>query len=332
MNNSETIVYAGIDVGSRELVVAVAGEGQWRERRVANTAAGHRQLIGWLRRQGKRLWVCMEASGNYGLDLALWLSRCAELEVSVVNPRQVRRFAQSLGERSKTDPVDARVLAEYGKRMEPEPWQPPSSEALELRALSRAIAALVHLRVQQVNRVHALEAAEALPKLVRRELERHVHDLDRRIARLRQMARQQVKHDPELEARYQSLLTIPGIGEASGLQILGEVGTLPPQLDARQWVAHSGLDPCRHESGTSVARRPRISRCGNQRLRAALYMPALVAVRHDHHLAAFYQRLQDRGKAPLVALVAVMRKLLHAVHALTHHPEPYCGSKLCPIS
>jgi transposase len=320
----------GIDVGARELAVAMVDEGGWQERVVRNTAAGQRELLAWLRARGRRVRVCLEASGNYGLDLALALKARAEVEVSVVNPRQVRRFAESLGERNKTDGVDARVLAEYGRRMQPAPWQPPSRSALELRAITRAVAALTHISVQQQNRRHAAQAAEALPPLVRRELERHLRDLERRIRRLRQAARKLIAGDAELEGCYRHLLSVPGIGEVSALQILGEVATLPGMLDARQWVAYSGLDPRRYQSGSSVARPPRISRSGNQRLRAALYMPALVAVRHEPHLRAFYQRLIAHGKAPLAALTAVMRKLLHGIHAMFRRDENYCGSKLCP--
>lgn len=327
---AEKMVAVGIDVGAGELAVAVAEEDGGQERAVPNTAAGHRELLRWLLKGGKRLRVCLEASGNYWLDLALTLSSRAEVEVCVVNPRRARRFAESLGERDKTDGVDARVLAEYGRRMQPAPWQPPSRTALQLRAIARAVAALTSIRVQQQNRLHAIRAAAALPALVGRELERHLCDLERRIRRLRQAGRKLIAGDAELERCYRHLLSVPGIGEVSALSILAELATLPGSLDARQWVAYSGLDPRRYESGSSVARPPRISRSGNQRLRAALYMPALVAVQHDPHLGGFYRRLLAAGKAPLAALMAVMRKLLHGIHAMFRRAEDYCGRKLCP--
>jgi transposase len=127
------------------------------------------------------------------------------------------------------------------------------------------------------------------------------------------------------------MLTTPGIGETSALQILGELAVLPDTLDARQWVAFSGLDPRRFKSGTSVDKKPRISRGGSRHLRRALYMPALVAIRFEPYLQGFYQRLLGRGKAPLQALVAVMRKLLHAFFAMFQLHQPYDGSKLCPV-
>lgn len=122
----------------------------------------------------------------------------------------------------------------------------------------------------------------------------------------------------------------PRRGEASGLSILGELTALPATLDERQWVAHSGLDPKQHRSGSSVEQKTRISKAGNRYLRAALYMPALVAVQHDPWLRGFYLRLVARGKAKLQALVAVMRKLLHAAWGMLHHDQPYDGAKLCP--
>ena len=127
------------------------------------------------------------------------------------------------------------------------------------------------------------------------------------------------------------MLTVPGIGQTSALQILGELVVLSDTLDARQWVAFSGIDPSQFTSGTSVQKRPRISRGGSRHLRRALYMPALVAVRHAPHLRAFYQRLLSRGKARLQAVVAVMRKLLHALFAMFRSNQSYDGSKLCPI-
>jgi len=323
--------YVGIDVSARELAVAERGAGGTGVWRVANTAAGHQQLGERLAAQGGPVRVCLEASGNYSLDVALTLSRRRGMEVNLVNPRQARRFAESLGERSKTDPVDARVLAEYGARMPWTAWQAPSAAALQLRAITRAIAALVVTAAQQKNRQHALAASTALPPLVARECARVEKYALQRVERLRRQAQRIVERDPHLRRCWAHLLTIPGVAEASGLAILGELAILPASLDARQWVAHSGLDPKQHVSGSSVERRPRISRAGNRRLRAALFMPALVAVQHDPYLRGFYQRLVGHGKAKLQALTAVMRKLLHGIFAMFRHDEDYHGEKLCAV-
>jgi len=324
--------YVGVDVSARELMVAIReGGGEPRMERVSNDAAGHQRLQARLRALHAPVTVCLEASGTYGLDLALALARGdAGWQLSLVNPRVARRFAESLGQRSKTDPVDARVLAEYAVRMQPAPWQPPSGAALHLRTITRTISALVRQCVQHKNRQHALSASRALPALLVRELEIQIRFLEKRIRALRRQALRDINRQPELLRGWQHLQTMPGVGEASGLAILGELAVLPASLDQRQWVAHSGLDPKQHRSGTSVEQKTRISKAGNRYLRAALYMPALVAVQHDPCLAAFYQRLVTRGKAKLQALVAVMRKLLHAAWGMFRHDQSYDGAKLCP--
>jgi transposase len=327
---AEIQVFAGIDVSASELSVAVrSGTVDREEKTFANNVAGHQALLSYLLRGKERARVCLEATGNYSLDLALTLQAHRQVEVSVVNPRRARRFAESLGERSKTDPVDARVLCQYALRMPWVPWVPPTRQALRLRSLTRAIEALSVTQTQEKNRQHSLRASQALSPFLVRELQRHLDYLQLRITRLRREALRLIACDPELDRRFHLMLTTPGIGEISALQILGELAVLPDTLDARQWVAFAGLDPLRFCSGTSVEKKPRISRGGSRHLRRGLYMPALVAIRHEPHLRAFYQRLRARGKAPLQAVVAVMRKLLHAFFAMFCSDHAYDGSRLC---
>jgi transposase len=323
-------VFVGIDVSASELAVALqVGEQFAPLRNFPNTAAGHQQLCRHLR-GNQPVRVCVEASGNYSLDLCLALHAAKGIELSVINPRLARRFAESLGRRSKTDPVDARVLCLYAQRMPSAPWHPPSSASLHLRSMTRAMEALTRMLVQEKAREHAADASSALPRLVVTELQRHQGYLERRIQRLRREAMRIIGSDAELARSFRLLQTTPGVAEVSALQLLGELAVLPRTLDARQWVAHSGLDPRHHRSGTSVEWAPRLSKLGNRRLRRALYMPALVAVRHDPSLRGFYERLCSKGKASLQALAAVMRKLLHAFHAMLRLPVPYDGTRLCP--
>ena len=193
-----------------------------------------------------------------------------------------------------------------------------------------AIGALGVLHTQEENREHALASSQALPTRVIQEMRRHQRYLEHRMERLEREALRLIARDRELDRRFRLMLTVPGIGQTSAWQILGELVVLSDTLDARPWVACSGIDPSQFTSGTSVQKRPRISR-GGSHLRRALYMPALVAVRHEPHLRAFYQRLLSRGKAGLQAVVAVMRKLLHALFAMFRSSQSYDGSKLCPI-
>jgi len=326
--------FAGIDVSAHELDVVVRRsiDDQLTIAPFANTTAGHKALLRLLLHGKAQVRVCVEASGNYTLDLALTLQAHPQVEISVVNPRRARRFAESLGKRNKTDRVDAQVLGEYAWRMPWVPWQPPSAVALHLRAITRAIADLSSIHTQQKNRAHAVAASQALPALVVREMEHHQKYLEQRMTQLRRQALRLITQDSELGRRFRLMLTATGIAETSALQILGELAVLPDTLDARQWVAFSGLDPRLFKSGKSVEKRPRISRGGSRHLRRALYMPALVALRRDPYLGRFYQTLVLRGKARLQAIVAVMRKLLHALCAIFRTNQPYDGSKLCPLS
>src|SRR5512142_459057 len=184
---AEVQVFAGIDVSARELSVAVHLGTIDREQvqTFSNNAAGHHALLAHLLRGKGHVRVCLEASGNYSLDLALALHAHRQVEVSVVNPRRARRFAESLGERSKTDPVDARVLCEYAARMPWVGWRPPTAPALRLRAITRAIESLGVMHTQEKNRDHALNASQALPSLVIREMRRHQRYLENRMEQLR---------------------------------------------------------------------------------------------------------------------------------------------------
>jgi transposase len=326
----QSTVFCGIDVSAATLAVAVQQEDQRFEERVFdNTASGHKALIAWLRRRKARVRVSLEATGVYSLDLALALDRADGIEVAVLNPKVIHRFAQTL-RRSKTDSADAQVLAEYSARMPFTPWCAPGLSGLELRAISRHIQSLVVEHVRQNNRLHAAESSASTPRCLVNDLKRSMASLQLRIARLRGEALDLVRRDEVLQERFELLIEIPGIAAISALQLLGELAPLSPEMSVRQWVAHSGLDPAHRESGTSVHKPSRISRAGNRHLRSALYMPALVAVRRDPHLKAFYEVLLSRHKAKLQALIAVARKLLHAIYGIFKSRTPYDGGKLFP--
>jgi transposase len=122
-------------------------------------------------------------------------------------------------------------------------------------------------------------------------------------------------------------VSVKGIAAASATQILAELSVLPGDMTSRQWVAHAGLDPRQHESGSSIHRPPRVTKAGNKYLRSALYIPALVAIQHEANVGAFYEKPLARGKKKLQAIVAVMRKLLHAIHGMLHHDRDFDGEK-----
>jgi len=326
MSNLDT---CGIEVSAKELVLRLRRQGELEPlQNFANTSEGRERLLRHLQRTGRRVRVCLEASGLYGLDLALALSAPAGLEVMVANPRAVRHFATALMQRSKNDQIDAGVLEEFAARLPFQPWTRPAPAALALHALARRLTELVEMQTAEKNRQHAAQLSPAIPAAIRRDLARSLRAQQRAIERLTREARKLIAPSPDLAERFALLDSVPGIAETSAVQLLAELAVLAPDLEARQWVAYAGLDPREYTSGTSVHKKVRISKAGNKHLRRALYMPALVAVQHDPYLRAFYQRLLERGKLKLQALVAVMRKLLHAFHGMFKTHQPYNGAKL----
>jgi transposase len=281
----------------------------------------------WLERSARPVRVALESTGLYGLDLALTLHQ-AGVAVMVANPRAVRHFAQALLQRSKNDQRDAEVLREFAARMPFQAWRPPSAAALKLVAVARRLEALTDLMAAEKNRGHAASLSAALPALIRRDLQRSIQTQQRAIDRLTRAAQEFLLADRKLARRYELLLSIPGFGATSAVHTLAELTLLPADLDVRQWVAYAGLDPREYTSGTSVHQKVYISKAGNKHLRRALYMPALVAVQHQDHVRAYYEHLLARGKTKLQALVATMRKLLHAIYGLFKHDQLFDGRKV----
>jgi len=322
----------GVEVSAKVLVVALKSNGQIRACEFANTASGHKQLISYVRRYSQRVRVCMESTGLYGLDLALAVKAQKGMEIMVANPRSVRHFAEAMMKRSKTDPVDAKLLAEYAERMPFQVWQPPSLAARRLCALARAMHQLTEISTMQKNQLHAAGSTETTPKIILTELRRSLAQQQRAIEHLLKEAIDLLQSDLLLQKRFQLLLGIRGIRELSAVHLLGELVLIPADCDVRQWVAYAGLDPRQYKSGDSVEKKVRISKVGNRHLRRALYMPALVAIRHNPHFRAFYRQLLAKGKLKMVALVAVMRKLLHGIYGIFKSQQPFDATKLFSLS
>lgn len=315
----------GIDVSAYEITAAI--EGRAERTTLANDAAGHAQLLRQLARGKGVARVCLEATGIYHLDLALALHRAPRVEVAVLNPAAVRDFGRALMQRSKTDGVDADVLLAYAERMPFVAWQPPAPEILDLRAIVRRMGALTLTRTQERNRLHAAGHCAELTEAIAWDIEAHLEHLAQSLERLGQQALVIVQAHADLARRFERLVSVRGIATTSALRILAELAVLPADMTARQWVAHAGLDPRQLESGTSLHKPARISKKGNRHLRAALYMPALVAAREEPHVRGFYQHRIARGLKPLQALVAIERKLLHAIHGMWASDTNFDGAK-----
>ena len=302
-----------IDVSAKSLVTRRKKNGETSPLKTfTNDPKGIKEASRFLSRGKRPVHVCLESTGIYHLDVALALHDTPGVDVMVVNPRAAHNFAKSLMKRGKTDAVDTDSMLEFAERMPFTRWQPPAQAELDLRMVARRITALTQNLVREKNRLHAATATNTTSRLIRNDIEVNIRHHQRRIERLRREARRIVETDPSLHRRYRQLVSVTGIAEASALQILPELAVLPADMTPRQWVAHAGLDPRPHQSGTSIERPARMSKAGNKYLRAALFMPALVAIQKSNAVAAFYNRLVTRGAAKMQAIVAVMRKLLHA--------------------
>ncbi len=324
--------YVGVDVGAKELVVSIERSGT-RESGIVftNDAVGHRTLIRWATMKGATARVLLESTGVYGLDLAFALHRAKRVEVMVANPRAIAAFAKASLQRSKTDALDAETILEFCMRMPFVPWNPPSPSILELRALSRRIEAMSKTVTQEKNRLHANQQSKELSDFVKQDIRELIELLEARIDRLRKQALLVIEQSTELTQAFGHITSIKGIAVAAGIQLLAELGTLPEDMTTRQWVAHAGLDPRQHQSGTSVYKPARISKTGNAHLRRALFLPALVASRWEPNVKAFYEKLLAKGKTKMQALVAVMRKLLHAIHGMLRHDQDFDGEKFFAV-
>jgi len=321
---------AGIDVGAEELVLVVRKNGKpFDPQKYANTHADHARMA---KKLGKLpgVIVCMEATGVYHFDLAIALHD-AGIKVMVVNPKVSHNFAKVLMKNSKTDDADAGTLAVYAERMDFVAWARPADEAIALRCFSRRIDALTRQKAAAKNHLHALGATGETPKAVMRDARLAISQLEKRIGSLTDEALALAGKHPELARALQLLVGIKGIANTSAIALMGELLLLPPGLSHREWVKFAGLDPKAFDSGKSVHKKTRISKAGNSHIRAALYMPAMSAIRHDPHVKAYFQHLIEMGKLPLQGYCAVMRKLLHAIHGMLKHDKPFDNTRFYAI-
>jgi transposase len=229
---------------------------------------------------------------------------------------------------SKTDAIDAQLLAEYGERMSPRLWTPPTAVQLELRAIGRHINRLTCHRTRAKNELHALQATQTTMALLIEDEEEAIATFDKRIERFRLAGRALIDNCPTLSAQFKHMIAAPGMGEVSVFAALAELTTLPVTLKSAQVSRHAGLDVRLTQSGTSIDKPGRISKGGNAYLRSAMYMPALTAIRCDRYVKAFYEALIGRGKRKMQAIVAVMRKYLTGLWACMQTGEDFHTAKL----
>ena len=310
----------GIDIANLKFnICLIQQSGKLKHKVLPNTATGFAHLRDWLAKQGvERVHACLEATGTYGEALALFLHQAGHT-VSVVNPAAIKAFAQSRLSRTKTDRVDAELIARFCQAQQPPAWAPPAPEVRELQALVRRLEALVEMRVAEENRLSSGVTVEA----VRRSVEEHVAYLNEQIKHPEELIRDHINRHPPLKRQSALLDSIPGVGAATAAVLLAEITDITQYRSARQVAAYAGLVPRERQSGSSLRGRARLSKIGNARLRKALYFPAVTALRCSPFFQAWADGLRARGKCKMTVICAMMRKLLHLAYGVLKTGQPF---------
>jgi transposase len=324
MNNKISL---GLDVAKKTFDACVLWDnGKTDKQRFPNTQAGFNKLLVWLHGWDSELiHVCLEPTGYYSRALANFIWHQG-FRVSMVNSYTVQCHGRSRNFRSKNDRIDAFLLADYCFRHDPPAWAPPSPVQQELREVQHRLASIdEHIR-QEENRLEAVDS-----KPVREDIEENLGRLYVRQKKLEKLAKKLIDTDETLSEHFKILYSIIGLGEKSVVRLLAHV-----QFDkfdeSRNAGSFAGLAPREFESGTSIRKRPQISRVGSSELRAALYFPAMVAMQHNPQLREFSDRLKARNKPPKVVICAVMRKLLVLAATLVRNGQFYDPSYCSPLA
>lgn len=310
--------YLGIDVAKSKLDCALRlPSGKFRSKVIANSGDGFTQLIAWLAsHQATSVHVCMEATGIYWEDVAQALAT-AGLIVSIVNPAQIKAYGASRLTRSKTDTVDAQLIADFCAERHPTAWQPRSEAEVTLRALVLRLDALQTMRTQEGNRLQVAREA------VHEDIQQHLNWLDTAIRQLTDAINKHINHHPGLKQQRELLDSIPGIGERTSAIILAFYADTSRFANSRQAAAFAGLDPRHYESGSSVKGKPRLSKVGHAFLRKAMYMPAMVTLYKTAWGKQFKSRLASAGKPNKLIIGAMMRKLIHVAFGVLKSAKPF---------
>ncbi len=318
MNGNPSSVWLGIDVAKTKLDCALLREGKYRHKVVYNHTAGFAELLAWLEKQqvSAPLHVCLEATNVYWESVAEYLVQAGHV-VSVINPALAKAHAQSRGLRSKTDKVDAQLLADFCREKRPPAWQAPSPSERALRALVLRHQALVEMQTQEKNRLET--AREAVNQSVRE----HLDWLEGELQRIEQAIARQIDDDPDLRGKRELLDSIPGLGERTIAVLLAYLGEMQRFGRASAFVAFTGLSPRLYESGSSVRGKPRLSKIGHAFLRRALYMPAMVVLWRTRWGTVFRERLAANGKPPKLIIGAMMRKLAQVAFGVLKSGLPF---------
>lgn len=309
----------GVDVSKLKFDVCLIHNGKEKRRKFNNSASGFQQLSEFLVNHGvPSVHACMEATGRYYEALAQYLYAAGHL-VSVVNPLRIKGFAVSELKRSKTDEIDAGIIARFARCHCPSAWKPQPQEVRELQEAERYLVSLKSNLRQELNRLESGMTCQ----LVTSTIQKHIEYLQSQIREIEVWMKQHTKKHDRLNEQRKLITSIIGIGDIAAFTYLGELGYSDSFSLTREVESFCGLTPRKNQSGSSIHGKDRLSKIGNIHLRTALYMPALSAMQHNPIIRTFADRLRQAGKPPKVIICAVMRKLLRIMFAIVRSGKPF---------
>ena len=292
----------------------------------ANTKSGFNQMVRWSRREAVKerpLTYLMEPTGVYYEHLAYHLHKIGQT-VYVVLPNKARKFCEAEGIKTKTDAMDARCLALLGcvsRRLKP--WGPPAPIYRELRQMTRFHADLCEVRTSVANRMEALDHMEGMARSVHKNCERLLQEIDMLMEKNNKAIMEKVAEDRELQDKVRRIAKVKGLREPTIVCVIAETEGFHYIENRKQIVGYAGLDVKARQSGKEDPRHC-ISKKGNAHIRAALYMPALVAVRYNRQIKAAYGRIcQRHPNGKMIGVTAAMRRLLLLIYTLWKNGEEY---------
>lgn len=317
--NSTTHIL-GIDIAKHKFDIALIINGKFKSKVFDNNPTGFDALIDWLKaHQVTHVHACMEATGIYWEALATDLTDRGHL-VSVVNPAQISAYAKSTLQRGKTDVQDARLIARFCEREQPQVWQPAPANQRVLLQLVRQLEHLNEAHQAEQNRLKTSTGD------VYNSIEQTIAFLSEQIKQLSTKIDQHIDQDPTLKSNKALLDSIPGIGNKTAPWLLAYLGTGERFGRGKQAAAFAGLTPMPWQSGVSVRGKSRISKTGHTELRKILFMPALATYGRKKAFVAFVDRLKANGKKPIEIVVALMRKIITIAQAVLKTQTPFDAS------
>ncbi|MDQ3099777.1 MAG: IS110 family transposase [Bacteroidota bacterium] len=314
----------GIDIANEDFKASLAKTGAdgrlscTPSKKFDNTRTGFNQLTRWVAGEMDKdisVVFLMEATGVYYEELAHHLHRIGK-QVRVVLPNKFKHYTASLNMKSKTDAIDAKLLARFGVEREHQPWSPADPIFRQMRHLSRYRIQLQEQKTAISNILHSKDHSHEVPADITRSSKKIIAVLEREIDKLEQQMEKLVKSDEQVHAKIEDLCSIPGCKLITAAAIVAETGGFKEFTSAKQLTSYAGYDIVHNESGTSVKGKTHISKKGNRFIRHHLFLPAMCASTHVPEFNALRERIKDRTKIPMKAQVAVQRKLLILMYTL----------------